>query len=95
MRLRKGRKYDAQRRVRGSFATLFVRGRDHDGDMVWRAPMAFTGVDLFEGEPPRATPVLDRNADALDAYSSAVVDAVEKIGSSVVRIHPTHGGRQG
>jgi S1-C subfamily serine protease len=89
--LRKGRKYEAQGRSGGSMATLFRHGRDLE-----RRPATAPGGDR---EPPAAErpPIRRPDADdeALDAYSRAVVATVEAVGPSVVRIHPTHGGRQG
>jgi S1-C subfamily serine protease len=82
--LRKGRKYDAQGRSGGSMAGLFdskARAFDRQWVQTFGRPGPY---DHF----PRATPVFDSGSGALDAYSTAVIGAVNAVGPSVVRIHP-------
>jgi S1-C subfamily serine protease len=89
--LRKGLKYEAQRRSRGSLATLF----DKSPHQERRTIPAFDP----NAEPPIFRPPAARPADAddtlLDAYSKAVISAVDAVAPSVVRIHPVQAGRQG
>ena len=92
MGVRKGRKYDAQGRSGGSVAGLFD-SRARAFDRQWRQTFGRPGpYDNY----PRATPVFDAGDHALDAYSTAVIGAVNAVGPSVVRIHPiSEDGRMG
>jgi len=92
MDVRKGRKYDAQGRSGGSVAGLFD-SRARAFDRQWRQTFGRPGpYDNY----PRATPVFDAGDHALDAYSTAVIGAVNAVGPSVVRIHPiSEDGRMG
>jgi S1-C subfamily serine protease len=76
----KGRKYEQFARARRPRP---LRAREI---LAWPAEAQFV-FDAGRGLPPTAPPRVDDGA-LLDAYSNAVVRAVEAVGPSVLRIHP-------
>ncbi len=91
MMLRKGRKYEAQARSGGSLAGIFD-SKAQVFDRQWEQTF---GSEPY-GDYPQATPLFDAGERALDAYSTAVIAAVNAVGPSVVRIHPiSEDGRLG
>jgi len=77
MMLRKGLKYDAQARSGRSLAGLFD-SKAQVFDRQWEQTF---GPGAY-GDHLQATPVFDAARGALDAYSTAVIAAVNAVGPS-------------